>query len=919
MVNFHPKDARVVLIDGSGYIFRAFYGIRPLSTRSGRPTNATFGFINMIMKLLSDVDPEHIAAVFDTAAPTFRKDMYAEYKANRPPPPPELIPQFEDIREVVDAFGLPRLAIEGYEADDIIATLARQAREEGKGPVLIISGDKDLLQLVGPNTYMWDTMKDVMYDEEKAEEKMGVPPRKVSSYLGLVGDSSDNIPGVAGIGAKSAAQLLQQFDSIEEIFSNIESAPNRAKKKLAAEGAFEMAKLSTELATVADDIELPINLKDARSDGYQMHALYNLFDRLEFSRLIDRIPGLRAAVESEKSPEEAPAEAPAEEKESAPEEEQAPEELNLVEESPAEELGLIEVAEPADLASAVAKLGPEPICVTLAGPTDGPGGRHRAEGFYLRSMHNQSEIFVKSGSKEWFQALPEALKSVPGRGIVCQHSKSIQRVFIAAGCPPLPVAMDTTLGAYLLDPGGNTPTLTSVGQRYGFQFDESLDKPLARDIDQARARAKALAQVREVLAEDLRNADLEDLLVEVEAPMAAVIGRMELTGMPVNPQRLRRLSDELGAIAGELQTKIWRQASSNFNINSPKQVAAVLFDELGLEPVKKTAKSKSRSTDSSVLEKLSEVHPMPGMILEWRNVVKLKSTYADALPALRHGGTGRIHSNFNQAVTATGRLSSTDPNLQNIPIRSDLGKRIRGAFVAPEGQGFLAIDYSQIDLRALAHLSADTELVRAFNAGGDIHSEAAALLYDVPVDEVTKDHRRNAKAINFGIIYGMGPHRLSGELKIPYKEAKHLIDRYNERFAGVNSFFDNIIDEAADTGFVKTLLGRRRYLPEIKIGRDSGRQSPAYRSAERMARNTPVQGSSADVLRLAMIAAQKELEANFPECVMALQIHDELVFMGPENQLDSLSEAMCPVMEQIVELAVPLVVNPSIGRSWAEI
>jgi DNA polymerase-1 len=916
VVNFHPKDARVVLIDGSGYIFRAFFGIRPLSTRSGRPTNATFGFINMLMKLLSDVDPDYIAAVFDTKAPTFRKEMYPEYKANRPPPPPELIPQFDDIREVVDAFGLPRLAMEGYEADDIIATLARQAREAGMGPILVISGDKDLLQLVGPDTFMWDTMKDVIYDEAGAEEKMGVPPSKVASYLGLVGDSSDNIPGVAGIGAKSAAQLLQQFDSIEDIFANIEAAPNRAKKKLAAEGALEMAKLSTELATVADDIDLPINLQDARTDGYQMHALYNLFDRLEFNRLIDRIPGLRAAVESGAGVEAPqPSEsAPEPKKETKEESAETPETESVIEEHV-----LIEVPTPADLPAAVATLGAEPICVALAGPPDGPGGRHRPEGFYLRSMQNQCEIFVESGKPEWFQALAPALEALPGRGIVCQHCKTIQRVLLAAGCAPVPVALDTTLGAYLLDPGGSNHSLSEVGLRYGLHFDESLNTPLARNYEQAKERADALAQLREVLAEDLRGAKLEDLLVDVEAPMASVIGQMELNGMPVDPQRLRRLSDELGAMAGVLQTKIWRQASSNFNINSPKQVAVVLFDELGLEPTKKTAKSKSRSTDSSVLEKLSGLHPMPGMILEWRNVVKLKSTYADALPALRHGGTGRIHSSFNQAVTATGRLSSTDPNLQNIPVRSELGKRIRGAFVAPDGQGFVGIDYSQIDLRALAHLSKDAELVRAFNAGGDIHAEAAALLYDLPVDEVSKDHRRNAKAINFGIIYGMGPHRLSGELKIPYKEAKHLIDRYNERFVGVNTFFDKTIEEAAETGFVKTLLGRRRYLPEIKIGKDSGRQSPAYRSAERMARNTPVQGSSADILRLAMIAVQKELEENFTECVMVLQIHDELVFMGPEHQLEDLSKAMCPVMEQIVELAVPLVVNPSIGRSWADI
>jgi DNA polymerase-1 len=455
--------------------------------------------------------------------------------------------------------------------------------------------------------------------------------------------------------------------------------------------------------------------------------------------------------------------------------------------------------------------------------------------------------------------------------------------------------------------------------RRGLVGGEGLEDPIASTMEDASQRAAAIQQLIPVLRGELDDAGMLSLLLTSEIPMAACLARMELTGMPVNPGMLRRLSDELGTMAGDLQTRIFGHTETEFNINSPKQVASVLFDQLGLEPIKKTSKSKNRSTDSSVLEALSGDHPVPGLILEWRNVMKLKGTYADALPSLVHPGTGRIHSSFHQDGTATGRLSSSDPNLQNIPIRSALGARIRRAFEAPEGDGFLAVDYSQIDLRALAHLSGDPALVSAFQAGRDIHTEAAALLYDVPIDQVDKEQRRNAKAINFGIIYGMGPHRLKGELGIGYGEAKALIERYNERFAGVSSFFEQTLNGAMQTGYVTTLLGRRRFLPVLKDHGDRRVRNPAFRSAERMARNTPVQGTSADILRVAMVACDRILSRDFPSCRMVLQVHDELIFLGPVDVLRALESSVVPAMEGVIELSVPLVVHPSVGTVWSEI
>ncbi|MBR57306.1 MAG: DNA polymerase I [Myxococcales bacterium] len=905
---FKPSDARVVLVDGSGYIFRAFFGVRNLSTRAGYPTNATFGFTNMLLRLLNDVDPEYMAVVFDTGAPTFRVDMYPEYKANRPPAPERLIPQFDDIHEVVDAFGLPRIALDGYEADDIIATLVRETREEGHSPVLVISGDKDLLQLVDSNVYMWDTMKDVIYDEAGAQQKMGVRPDQIPDYLGLVGDSSDNIPGVTGIGAKSATQLLNMFETIEDVFENVPDAPSRCRKRLEADDARDMAILSRQLATVATEVELPFGLSSLHRSEFVYPQLLNLIERLEFQRLIDRIPGLRNFAEQ--SAVAALDEGSSEGTEDAP-----------VASTPAAKTKVVELQQLGALPGLLAGMTGDVSAGLWGGVVDGPGGVVRPQGIVFRGPGpaGMLELQIPGLDKERLRTVVDAVQKQCAAGLLVQDAKMFHRICLAAGAPCLPIAFDSQLASYLLHPASGRHHLSDIASERGLGDHPDIAQVVASDAEGASKRADVLLRVVPDLRSEIGEVGMKEIFETIEMPLAYVLARMESNGMPVDPMMLKRLSDELGAMAGDLQGQIHQLAGVSFNVNSPKQVAEVLFDRLGLQPGKKTQKSKSRSTDSSVLERLGKEHPLPGLILQWRNVMKLKGTYADSLPSLVHPGSGRIHSTFHQAVTATGRLSSSDPNLQNIPARSALGRRIRNAFRPRGERGFLAVDYSQIDLRALAHLSDDTELVSAFAIGADIHTQTASIIFGVPVEDVAKEQRTAAKAINFGIIYGMGPHRLSQELSIPFAEARDLIARYNERFSGVSTFFDTVLEEASKTGFVTTLLGRRRYLPELQVETDKAKRSPAYRSAARMAMNTPVQGSSADILRLAMLRVDELLSSDFPECSLVLQIHDELVFEGPVPQLEELQVQVVDLMERVVELKVPLVVHPCIGEIWADL
>ncbi len=515
--------------------------------------------------------------------------------------------------------------------------------------------------------------------------------------------------------------------------------------------------------------------------------------------------------------------------------------------------------------------------------------------------------------REWVAALHAALRHAAP---VLHSSKVLQRLFIGHGLSPIPVGLDALLASYLLDPGSNRHGPADLAQQAAIPVGPAAAQVPARGTEAAIAQAALIARVAPDLARRVESAGMAEHLRAVETPLAAVLARMEHAGMPVDPEVLADLASELADEAALVACALHEELGFWFNVGSPKQVGEVLFDRLGLEPVRRTQKSGSRSTDSAVLEKLSASHPAPEKILAWRNIMKLKGTYADSLPALVCPETGRIHTTLHQAVAATGRLSSSDPNLQNIPVRTEVGRRIRRAFRAPRGRGFLSVDYSQIDLRVLAHLSRDPGLCAAFREGADIHTQTAAMLFEISPDQVTKDQRRQAKAVNFGIIYGMGPQRLSRELHIAMKEARALIDRYFARFARVRGFFDEVLEGARARGFVETLLGRRRNLPILQKAHGRGAE---VRAAERMAMNTPVQGGSADILRLAMLAVDAVLSARFPDCVAVLQIHDELLFEGPWERLEELQAAVTPIMEGVIELAVPLVVHPSLGQTWADV
>jgi DNA polymerase I len=886
-----PKKPReIYLIDGSSYVYRAYHAMGSLSNSAGKPTGAVFGFTNMIVKALKDKAPQYICVVFDAKGPTFRHEKFKEYKANRPPMPEDLRIQIPYIHTIVDAYRIPALSLEGFEADDIIATITREARALGFH-VTIVSADKDLMQLVGEGVRMWDPQQDVVYDPDAVKKKFGVPPEQLRDLLALAGDSSDNVPGVLGVGPKTAARLLNDFGTLEGVYEQIERVPQKKLKENLArdkEGAF----LSRDLVSLRDDVPLDRGPEDLVLGEPDSERLREIFKELEFKRLVSELPsrksldfgGYRTVVTMEDL--------------------QAwIDEINR--------RGRVSV----DLETTSA----QPVRAELVGVSL---CCEPAVACYIPVGHNYGKQLPKN---DVLNALRPMLED-PKIEKIGQNIKYDMIVLKKEGVEIRPVTFDTMLASYLLDPTRRGHSLDDLGEIFLEHkmipikdlIGTGKTQVLFSEVDIPRATeyacedAEVAFRVAEILSPRIDSEGLGELYREVELLLITVLADMELAGVRIDAKYLRTLSAEFGTAVSGLESEIYAIAGECFNINSPKQLGEILFNRIGLKSTKKTKTGPSTSLE--VLEQLANEHELPKKILEYRSVFKLKSTYVDALPLLVNSRTGRIHTSYNQAVAATGRLSSSDPNLQNIPVRSPEGRKIRRAFVPEDGHTFVAADYSQIELRVMAHMSGDERLLQAFTSGEDVHAITAAEMFGVPRGQVTPELRRKAKAINFGIIYGMGPYKLAGQIGVGMKLAKQYLDDYYSTYAGVRKFMEELPERAAAAGFVTTILGRKRFLPDL-----NNPNKIAQQAARRMAINTAIQGSAADLMKLAMIRVHRALKESGLPGRMILQVHDELILEVRDEVAPEAMDLLRREMEGVYSLSVPLIVDAATGKNWDEV
>ncbi len=888
------SDPTVYLIDGTAYVYRAFHAIRGLTNSRGMPTNAAFGFARMILKLMDERAPSHVAILFDAKGPTFRHEAYTEYKANRPPMPEDMAAQLPYIQQLTEAFRIARIEMPGYEADDLIGTLARQAEAQGFS-VVMVTGDKDFLQLVTEKAVIWDPMKEKQTDLAAVHESFGLEPAQIIDVMGLSGDTSDNIPGVPGIGPKTAKELIRCYGSIQAIYEQLsEVGTARQREKLAAFEA--QARLSRQLVEICTEAPVVFQPEDFVRREPDAEALGRLFQELEFSQLQKRF--------------------------AAPTE------------GPAKHYTMINTADALDdLAADLRRAGAfaldtettsqDPMRARLVGISV---SLRPNEAFYIPCGHNYLGVPAQLPRDRVLEVLRPVLED-PTLAKVGQNIKYDLIVLARHGVAVDGVVFDTMIASYLLNPSKRSHGLDQIALDF---FDHrnityadvagkgaaavTFDKvPLEKAVPYACEDADITWMAYQVLRERLDKEGLSALMAAVELPLVPVLMSMEMTGMCIDRKVLERLSREFQAELDRIEKEIYRLAGESFNINSGQQLGRILFEKLGLPTQKKTRKKTGYSTDVEVLTALADQHPLPEQVLRHRSLGKLKSTYADALVALIHPETGRIHTSFNQTVAATGRLSSSDPNLQNIPIRTEEGRKIRAAFVPRTGWRLMAADYSQIELRVLAHCSDDPILIQAFAGDEDVHTRTASEVFGVAPAEVNADLRRQAKAINFGIIYGMSPFGLARQLSISQKMARTFIDHYFARYPGVKTFIDQTIAEARNSRQTSTLMGRIRLLPEI------GSSNPNLRQfAERIAVNTPIQGTAADIIKLAMIRVDQVMRAAGLQAAMLLSVHDEIVFEAPAEETGTLTELVRHQMETIMDLKVPLKVNIAWGDNWAE-
>ncbi len=874
---------RLVVIDAANCIYRAFFALPPLRSSGGTPTNAVLGFVNMLNKVVREEAPDYLAVVFDAPGKSFRHQLFADYKATRDAQPEDLSLQFPLVREVIDAYRFPMLEVPGVEADDVIATLVEQAPDDLE--IAVVSTDKDLMQLVSERVALLDTMKDRRVGPAEVEERLGVPPHKVLDVRALVGDPSDNIPGVKGIGGKGAAKLIDEWGDLENLLEHAADVKAKRAREALQEQA-DIARLSKELSTLRRDVELPCGLEDLRPGTPDTARLHALFSDLGFTRLLESLD------------EGAAAPAPSE---------------------PARDVPILKgAASLRELASA--GQADAPLAVVLVEGTR-PDAAATARPFAVGVARGEdaSLVLLQGGAEE-----PAALGELFGGGWIARDTNRVQRVLGDAGVDVAPPSFDVDLGAFLLDPAAKrtTPTLAHAYLgRSARAFEEVAGRGAkATPVESllpgelaawAAGEATALRDLAPILRERLEEDGLLALFEDVELPLAAVLARMERSGVRVNEGFLGELSVQYEEELSRIETEIYALAGEEFLVSSPKQLQHILFEKLKLPPLKKT--KTGFSTDEKVLEQLSAQHELPAAILAYRRLAKLKSTYVDALPRLVNPETGRIHPSFHQTGAATGRLSCTDPNLQNIPIRTEEGIRIREAFIPAEGMTLLSADYSQVELRILAHYSGDESLIEAFEKGEDVHRRTAAEVAGIDPDAVTAEQRARAKAINFGIIYGSTAFGIANQLGIASADAQATIDTYFERYRGVRRFLDETIQRAREEGFVRTLLGRRRWLPDL-----GSRNRVLRQAAERMAVNTVIQGTAADLIKKTMVEVHEALAAEAPEVRMIVQVHDELVFEVPTGQLDPIRERVREIMQGVYTLRVPLDVDVGVGATWRE-
>ncbi len=921
-----PQRPLFCLIDASSFIFRAFYAVRPLSNRAGLPTNATFGFANMILKVLEEMRPTHIAVVYDTKHPSFRKEMFTDYKANRSAMPEDLVPQIPYIKKFVETLGLPAFEKPGFEADDVIATLAERAAHlsEEHAEVCIVSSDKDLMQLVNKNIYLYDTMKEQKYTAPEVKEKLGVPPELVADYLGIVGDSSDNIPGVKGIGPKGAVGLLEQFGSLEGIYENISAIKKEGQRKQLEESR-ELALLSKKLATVVRDMPLETDWHSLRCVPKAGDDFFSLLQELEFHALEKRMrswqmpsgAGITAATIDTPAPLAPvdPANLVATKKKQYIVIHSKEELQRAFQSIPAGKLVVIDT-ETTSLHIRAAKI----VGFSFAGDT--------ATAYYVPLHHQDPESGALHAQQcvasEALALLKQFLK---GRPIAGQNLKFDLNILRGAGIEvePSQVVFDSMIASYILEPearhGLDLLALKHLNHK-NISFEELCGEgknqiPFAHvPLDKAGEYAAEDAHVAYLLVECLANRlekvpSLEKVFKEIDMPLVPVLADMEWEGVSIDSEHLNKVSQEFSKELGSLEKRAHELAGGEFNLSSPKQLQKILFEDLKLPTYKKT--KTGFSTDVEVLEKLSHLHELPALILEHRELSKLKSTYVDVLPALVDPHTQRVHASFNQTVAATGRLSSSDPNLQNIPIRTPSGKLVRQAFVARPGRVLLGADYSQIELRILASMSGDALLTKAFQEKQDVHSLTASQLFSTPLKEVNEDQRRKAKAINFGLIYGKSAFSLAEELGISRGEAAEIIKRYFAQYPTIRGFLDSLVEDAKKVGYAETLFGRRRPIEGIH-----SKNKMILAMAERMAVNTPLQGTAADLVKIAMIRLFAALRDKKFKSRLIMQVHDELVLEVPQEEIEEVMPLVKLHMESAGEgkIHVPLMVDTGVAENW---
>ena len=904
--------SRLILVDGSSYLFRAFHALPPLTNSKGFNTGAAKGVIGMLKRLQADNPADQLVVIFDAKGPTFRNEIYSEYKANRPPMPEELREQIAPIHDVIRALGLPLISISGVEADDVIGTLSVMAAEQQR-PVLISTGDKDMAQLVNDHVTLVNTMTQTVLDRSGVIEKFGVPPELIIDLLALMGDSVDNIPGVAGVGEKTALALLQNLGGVSDIYTQLDRVPElpvRGAKSLGDKllASQEMAELSYVLATIKTDCELELDESDLRSSAPDHERLIELYRDLEFKSWLDELlsPGLFA----DSAPEVAVASTPELKSVTITEQRVFDEWLSRLESA---SLFAFDTE-----TTSLNYMQAEIVGVSFAVEV--------GEAAYVPLAHINPGLEGQLNREQILEQLRPLLESEAVKK-VGQHLKYDANVLANHGITLRGIAHDTMLESYILDAVGSRHDMGSLALKYLGQrvisFEEVAGKgakqitfdhvPIEQAAEYAAEDADVTLRLHEALIPRLEaEPRLREVYEDLELPLVPVLSKIERNGAYVSVDRLRKQSGEIAARLAELETKACELAGQPFNLASPKQLGEILFEKLELPIIKKTPKG-APSTAEEVLVELANDYDLPAVLIEHRGLAKLKSTYTDKLPEMVDAKTGRVHTSYHQAVTATGRLSSSDPNLQNIPVRTDEGRRIRQAFVAPEGRKIVAADYSQIELRIMAHLSSDGGLLHAFANELDVHSATAAEVFDVTLDAVNSDQRRKAKAINFGLIYGMSAFGLAKQIGVARGEAQEYIDRYFARYPGVADYMDATRALAHEQGYVQTLLGRRLYLPEI-----NARNKQRQLAAERTAINAPMQGTAADIIKLAMIEVDRWLADSALDAKMIMQVHDELVFEVAEDACAELCTEVTTRMASVIELKVPLLTEVGVGDNWDE-